>query len=117
MTAPPTTDLAAWLTARLDEDEAAARRVDPLPEHLQGEYRSGLWDEYRHVGSTPARVLATVAAMRRIVELHAEYDPDGYPGYCGSCGDVPQADYPCPTLKALASIYADADGFDPRWAE
>lgn len=74
-----------------------------------------------------ARVLATCKAHRAIVEAHpvsTEYEAE----YCMTCQwdvdcDAPKHDhqngageYPCPTLRALASIYADHPSFDPRWA-
>lgn len=60
----------------------------------------------------PARVLAECEAKRRIVELHAEYADFGD---CSTCGDVPQVEYPCETLRVLASVYANRPGFDPAW--
>ena len=80
----------------------------------------------------PARVLAECAAKRRIVEAHPmmpvqerTWGQGGYfDGCCETCtagGEFggPTADgglnY-CNTLCALASVYADHDDFDPRWA-
>jgi hypothetical protein len=61
--------------------------------------------------TTQARAL--VAAIRVPV-----YDVD----YCNSCiGDFDRLDerlhalYPCPTLRALAAIYADRDRFREEW--
>jgi hypothetical protein len=71
----------------------------------------------------PAHVLAVCEAHRRIVELHVEDE-----GVCRVCqwdrdcdqpvythNDDPAWLYPCPTLRALAAIYADRDGFREEW--
>lgn len=51
----------------------------------------------------PARVLRLVAAHREILELHAEaYEA------CRACGGY----YPCPTIRHLASAYAETDSSD-----
>jgi hypothetical protein len=69
--------------------------------------------------ASPSRVLADVEAKRRIVELHQRaedvYDADGVerPGKdCTGCWD----EYPCPTLRALASVYRDHPEFQEVWA-
>jgi hypothetical protein len=74
----------------------------------------------------PARVLAECAAKRRIVEMHwattssflgreitsccAECSPEGN---WDSAPDVP---HPCPTLRILASVYADHPDYRREWA-
>lgn len=59
----------------------------------------------------PARVLPLVAAHREILDLHAECElPNGVrTGECRECENVA---YPCPTLRALASGFADRDSGD-----
>lgn len=47
-----------------------------------------------------------------------EYGPDHAP-YCASCGsgepyEYP-ADWPCPTILALAAIWSDHPDYDPVW--
>lgn len=143
-TAHPTATLSAFLTARLDEDEAAAKlaqgqagdqwRADVgmvagnRPSETPLAYYDGeLWHNEgseslsmhpdvsafvaRH---DPARVLAQVAAHRRIVELHAQ---DGDRDWCmEGCGmRSGWTGYPCETLKALASIYVGAEGWREEW--
>ncbi len=136
-----TQTLAQWLTAQLDADEALANeaRDDALAFET--------YPRYYKLGSSagelarrfdPARVLATVAAHRRIVEMHRPFryadDPPAY-GYtaeeaqeidaedvwrtdscctCGTRGEY-DVDWPCPTLCALAAIYADRDGYREEW--
>lgn len=113
----PTTDVAAFVLARLQEDEAAARAAD-VPPNGVGDFRSRCYENLggwpvamadhveRH---DPARVLAQVAALRQVVEMH------GGSAYCEMCGDG-QYSSPCPTLRALASMWADAPGYG-RWGE
>lgn len=83
----------------------------------------------------PIRVLADCAAKRKIVEAHVLFAPDpsqladeedGGTFSCEVCDArlgfyrEDQFDYfrsdGCDTLRALASVYADHDEFDPRWA-
>lgn len=87
--------------------------------------------EGRHIARwDPARVLAEVAAKKRIVELHSPMCGDSTPyrgkglAYCTTCTDWPNADpyeggpmvdYPCPTLRFLAQPYADRDDFRQEW--
>jgi hypothetical protein len=68
----------------------------------------------------PARVLAQCAAIRRAMAEHPEDDD----GYCTDNQDIGVGWrlehgcgwlYPCPTVRALASIWADHPDFDPAW--
>jgi hypothetical protein len=54
----------------------------------------------------PVRVLARVAADRRILELHSSPDPS-----CDACGWI----QPCETVRLLALPYADKEGYRPEW--
>lgn len=74
----------------------------------------------------PERVLAQCAAFRAIVDEHRdgnadsrwEGDPDPLPAYCTVCHDYTRHDaaaWPCPTLRALASIYKDRPGWQEAW--
>jgi hypothetical protein len=73
-----------------------------------------------------SRVLAECEAKRRIVELHRENDHDGWgSSTCEAClrewapGDPGEnmqweavmEPWPCPTIHALASVYADHPDF------
>ena len=103
-----------------------------LPSSADG---MGNWSKHRDSPTTrdhflrhdPARVLATCKAHRAIVEEHpvsTEYDDE----YCMTCQwdvdcDAPKHDYqdgagtyPCPTLRALASIWSGHDAYDEGWA-
>lgn len=104
-----TTSLASWLTAQLDADEAAAREWqaamddDETSPHSQG---VPAWVVMASGVVVPARVLAQVAAMRRIVEWHAT-------GH--ECTHYLLTDEPCPTLRALASVWADHPDYSDEW--
>lgn len=149
-------DVASFVRARLDEWEQAARTC-PRPDAWSVE-DDRRWGEERDawlIGSgkpiasfpyeyggaltadhiarhDPARVLAQVAAMRAIVDLHAltvskldswAFDPDTgervptqYEVDCAVCGwasDVPTS--ACPTLRHLAAIWRGHDEYDPAW--
>ena len=103
--------LVEFLTARLDEDEAAATR------HLDDASGAG-WGDY------PARVLREVAAKRAIL---AEHSPTSYPyddevgdESCTGCGLGGDEEYretinTCPTLRALASVYSDHPDYREEW--
>jgi hypothetical protein len=120
------TDLAAWLLARIAEDEAAARAAADEIAHLAEMWdeddsdRWG-WVEWSKPGASitrqgpvadqvarwdPARVLAECDAKRRIVV---------------SCQGmqtavVPMAAYLATvTLRSLALPYADAPGWREEW--
>lgn len=68
----------------------------------------------------PARVLRDIEAKRAIVDLHHfGSTPDGF-RYCRTCGsgepDEHPTAWPCDTLRHLAAVYADRDGYNPEWA-
>lgn len=83
----------------------------PLPDFaLQGaqEVRPGIAGHIaRH---DPARVLAECEAKRRIVELH----PPVIDNRQEVCVEE-QAEWPCPTLRALATVYAGHSGYREEW--
>jgi len=139
------TDLAAWLTAVWDEEERLARDAAsaeyPGPEWILSEddvvgaahgdyvacgpYEGDIGEEIGSfiAANDPASVLARIAADRKILELHRDSD-----GYCDECGSgVPESgpgdpgsfnpvEWPCPTLRLLASPYADREGWQESWA-
>lgn len=110
-----------YLLARIVEDEAGAsshHRVLCMRTACDGE--GCIWgaDEQEEMERQrvctcgyPARVLAGCEANRRIVELHSDNN-----GSCSTCTDSDYAglvddDWPCDTLRALASIWADRPDF------
>jgi len=73
----------------------------------------------------PARVLAECKAKRAIADLHGPVEDRGWQSgvahdflWCGSCGTLDDAPvpFPCETLEALASVYADHPDYRPEWA-
>ena len=127
--------LVEFLNARLDEDEAIARAATdgpwgatPGPWGPEATYLEAVdgWDfavfetvkDARHAARhDPARVLAEVAAKRKIVEEHpirksgdeegceCNYDREWGWAEEGACG----------TLRALTSVYAGHPDYDPTW--
>lgn len=117
-------DLVAFLRARLDEDEAAAKKDQDAPE---GALRYSDIDEW---GSplawlmTSDRALREVEAKRVILAAHehrTEYPDDPQRGFgCDTChfdrelGFPPGIDW-CQTLRALADVYSDHPDYDGAW--
>lgn len=75
----------------------------------------------------PARVLREIDAKRQLVKLHgrATLRAGGGAQYyatttvCRSCEpnlQFPEESWPCSTLRLLASVYADRDGYREEWA-
>jgi hypothetical protein len=117
-------DLTEFLSARVAEDEAVARKaaethgtttwdvsdgcVVPIPPPGNSYVAVGPWggdvdnDQAAHiVRHDPARVLAECEAKRAIMVLHIyDWNPRGL---C-MADDEPG---PCPTIRALAQPYAD----------
>lgn len=126
-----------FLEARIAEDEAVAKvEVDIIAAtfgKVPGEFEIHYgWARHTaHVengarGSSfapgapdPARVLREVAAKRELLELH--YDENPGPGdihYCGTCHDycMHQAeDWPCETIRVVASAFSDHPDFNEEW--
>jgi len=76
-------DLVEFLRARIDEDEAAARREqDEVAERILAQGDDG----------------AVTEEWSRTHILH------------------PGADWPCPTLRAFAAVYAGHPDYRPEWA-
>jgi len=168
-------DIAEFLAACLDEDEAVARdaswsddsnvwtaaehtrvydRGTPFERTEQEWYVVDSMDEAAvwHVRAQaaddggvarliarfdPARVLADIAAKRRILARHKPIPavhapgswqlPTGFTGpfaaYCELCSDCADPDggnntyepWPCPEVRDHAAPYADRPGFKPEW--
>jgi len=125
-------DLAAFITARLDEDEAMAKLAareggtwtQDDPERRPGAissaggqvvYDEGAPDEYQaaHIARhDPARVLREVAAKRAMVADHgpSEVAPDA----CRRCkGGMA---FPCRTIRHLAAAWSDHPDYRAGWA-
>lgn len=93
--------LPKFLLARITEDEDRAKYVS----------------EYGDTGGlfSPARVLAECRSKRELIELHTRMDGKWLQKYCQTCADwdgagvgegPPGVEYPCDTLRTLASAYS-----------
>lgn len=146
-------NIAEFLAACLDEDETiarATRQASPSWQNfdVDGELRDSVnagtvarvpADEDRaHIARhDPARVLADIAAKRRILARHkpilAGHAPGSwqlpagfvgpFTGYCELCSDCGDPDggnntyepWPCPEVRDHAAPYAGQTGFKPEW--
>ena len=124
--------LSEFLLARIRDDEAAARRAADGPFSITstpygetfgivtaggGDYLEEQW-----FAVDPARVLAECKAKRAIVDDHSLmvdlYEHDS----CSRCVrfhagmDCENEPWPCPTLLAVAAVYADHADYNPEWA-
>jgi hypothetical protein len=119
--------LVEFLLARIAEDEALARRA--LEDWYSVEGGGLRWGEVGHEASPdltvdPCRVLAECEAKRRIVDLHAPATAHSSRALtCETClsdragwsDDWGADQWPCDTLRALVSVYADHPDCDPTW--
>ena len=114
-------DLTGFLTARLAEDEAAAR-------FMMDRETAGLQPRADFLGfPLGERVLREVEAKRKILAEHEDvrdghvYDhPDG--PMCVRCADADrdgehyaERPWPCQTLRAVAAVYSDHPDYDEAW--
>lgn len=99
----------------LYEDGSGLAEADAFPSYPWGVGPSEL--AYMAGSGHPARVLAECEAKRQIIELHQRCNVHDHPGdecdACQRCGDG--SIWPCDTLLAVASVYADHPDFDPAW--
>lgn len=121
-----------FLSARLDEDEAAAERArdggsgawtnygDDVGEGLNSSVveRVTTGEALEHVARhAPARVLREVEAKRRALNRHSRCGTGV--GYCddGGHGEIDESDrgYGCPDLADLASACAEHPNYDTAW--
>jgi hypothetical protein len=115
-------DLIEFLRARIAEDEAAAREMlaaaaeiadlPPVPPYEYADDEEQV-EPFDHVVRwQPDRVLAECAAKRAIVEAYAEEVPDGRLSFGEDEGRGEALAYVC---KALATVYADHEDYQPEW--
>ena len=104
--------LVEFLSARLDEDEAAAQEVHLVACEIHPQGMEDTWCTC----PIPARVLAEVEAKRRIVEEHSDTKEDVHEcqGYIDDRRSVAIWEH-CPTLRLLALPYADHPDYDEEW--
>lgn len=132
-----TLTLTDFLLARIAEDEAVAREVDPDAWGYDVTANREAWADGDRVSVGVGRVLAECEAKRRIVELHTPGSWTAIAGVgdvstCPTCaylwdedfprhpgvttdGELAEERYPCSTLQLLALPYADHPDYDEAW--
>jgi hypothetical protein len=127
-------DLAAFLLARIAEDEALARAAHDTRARWWRYKRSqthGVWASAEEGGPgrrvayaatsadqdhithwDPTRVLVECKAKRRMVTLHHPAPSDD--AAAGRCQHDGQR-HPCPTLRLLALVYGDHFDYRQEW--
>ncbi|MFF8840568.1 DUF6221 family protein [Streptomyces sp. NPDC015130] len=108
------TDLIAFLRARLDEDEQAARAANSGWYSYDAEQAIAFVpvEDAQHIARhSPARVLAEVEAKRQIIKQHERYAAERRRMMGGW---DPRSD-DSPILSALAAVYADHSDYQPDW--
>jgi len=127
-----TDDLAAFVRARVDADEAEALAASPGPWHVTAEQDEVLAVDgervadgfalsgrqlratTRHIARhDPARVLRDVAAKRRLLAVHRPYVVEPDQACLGCAGD--NVWERCPVLRALAAVYDDHPDYREEW--
>lgn len=112
-------NITEFLEARITEDEARAGSGWSTLGDTRWER-----DNYGRTMLTPSAVLAECAAKRAIIAEHGR-DDDSSAYYCETCAvwwkcelgeGPPPVAWPCPTLRALAAIYADHPDYQEAWA-
>ncbi|GAA4288096.1 DUF6221 family protein [Georgenia daeguensis] len=112
-------DVTDFLLLRLAEEQAA---LDEAVVTATGTTDGAAGTNDAAVGSTaradrPDRRRAELRALRAIVQLHqGAADIWGFHG-CLTCGNVADttAGFPCPTVRALAAVYADHPDYREEW--
>ena len=115
-------EIVDFLLQRIAEDEAAAKQED---EDYADTTLLPTYDSEHQANWNTARVLAECAAKRAIIGDHELVAKMYLKDYCSTCADwenselgegPPGVEYPCPTVKALAAVYADHEDYDSGWA-
>lgn len=132
-----------FIEARLVEDKAAAMAARPGPWQAdRGSFGPVIGDGYLMIGDScypsyddipvedtahiarhdPARVLRQVAALQAIAGRRAGEHRERRPfGHCETCRDYDNhreydpVPWPCPTVRAVASIWADHPDYRAEW--
>lgn len=128
-------DIAEFLTARLDEDEAAAKAagsapwVADIPRSVHVSFKARAENKHAFRGQgyiagvenagaqthiarhDPARVLREVAAKRAIIEAHGLH-----PDPCDAHDPATMKSEPCEVLVQLATVHSDHPDYQQEWA-
>jgi uncharacterized protein DUF6221 len=106
------TDIRAFLGAAFDDDERIIRAAMAAFWYMDGHDRP-VYEHLERFGAD--RLLAEIAAKRRILELHrAHPSPKVWrQEICGVC--APLDPWPCTTVRLLAAPLRDMPGWLPEW--
>jgi Family of unknown function (DUF6221) len=130
--------LDAFLTARLDDDQAWADGVIERQAELGWTSEDDAWDERGAMGiaewsamRAAKRVLREVAAKRAILAIHepvpfwgnnppppSQQTTDNIKAWyceCQAQDGVIEGEWPCETVRALAAVYSDHPDYDNEW--
>lgn len=124
----PTDDLAAWLRAQLDEEEAAAELLRQQAREVRQELKGpcllgkpmpgwGLWPDVERMA---AGVLAGVAAKRAVLgrctqALESTSDHGEKYVWNGTAWARPDDTIAEAVIRALGTSYADRPGYREEW--
>lgn len=109
-----------FLGARYTEDETFFRAAAGDEDHQDWAFNQvGDLNEGALVWAA-LRFLDEITAHRRILAEHWLLVDVKAEDYCATCvadlGESAHARWPCPTLRALGSVYAEHEDFRPEWA-
>lgn len=117
-------------TARGAADVSGGTRWEPVGDYTIGTDQGPILDasglvRTHVVTHDPAHVLAWVAAIRDVTTMHYPAGAADHglinEGRCVVCVDFhadcdcEQRRWPCPTIRAIARVWADQPGFDEAW--
>lgn len=119
-------DLISWLRTQLDADERAVQAVGPRSWYF--DMVEDAAQPFVDLALNESRVLRQVQAHRAILDLHSPRSDYQGRQVCEYCADLchsrsglgcddPDAPYPCDTVRLLAGIYSDRDGYKEEWAD
>ena len=116
-------DLTAFLAARLNEDETAAKAALGVTTGSRYEGQPREWVYFWSIRG-PEQTIREVEAKRAIMTEHDPCYPTYYPtpsgqptcGVCHSGGfDWDPERWPCATVRALAAVWSDHPDYRPEW--
>ena len=109
-------DIAAFIGARLDEDEAAARAVPGRAWYEPDDDRFSHYKDAAHIARhDPARVLREVTAKRAILTRHSPVTEPGRGTRCGWCSGEFDVAWPCEDARSVAAIWSDHPDYQEGW--
>lgn len=110
-------DLIAFLSARVEEDRASEWPHRPNCQMLKRPPTGFPFDNYSCNCDAATRWLLEIEAKRAIVDAHRPGPAFGFggPPPVGHCRACRQAQFPCYTMRQLASVYAGHARYRMEW--